>query len=69
MRARCRRCYCFNRNFITDTIEITSEPFCGLHGRERIDPDGEQPDFLHDEDGGCGFIPNEQEYHEQLTLF
>lgn len=66
-RARCRRCYFLNRNGLTDEVEQTDEPFCGLHGQAPIDPDGKQPDLDHE--GGCGFIPNEEECHEQLTLF
>lgn len=65
MKARCRRCYYLNLDFIDLTYEDDCPPFCGLHGRSRIDPDGEQPDLDHH--GGCGFSPKEQEY--QLSMF
>ena len=53
MKAKCRQCEFLNWDFITNDYE--SGPwFCGLHGRSRIDPDGDQPDLNHH--GGCGFI-------------
>ena len=42
----------------------TDEPFCGLHGCTRVDPNGKQQNLDHD--GGCGFIPKHQP--EQLTI-
>ncbi|MBQ1611159.1 MAG: hypothetical protein II087_04600 [Muribaculaceae bacterium] len=38
--------------------------FCGLHGGEIVDPNGEQPDL--DRKGGCGYIPKEEP--QQLEL-
>ena len=52
MKARCRQCEYLNQD-------------CGLHGRARVDPDGEQPDLNHH--GGCGF--NRATEPRQYNLF
>lgn len=62
-KARCRQCAWLNYDFLSDTYERDLPPFCGLHGRERIDLNGEQRNLDHM--GGCGFKTK----YEQLTLF
>lgn len=62
-RAKCRECRWLNWDFVTDGYERGSEPFCGLHGRARVDPSGKQPNLDHM--GGCGFVTK----YEQLKLF
>lgn len=54
MKSLCRRCHYLNLDFITGE-HAGGDWFCGLHGRSRVDPDGEQQDLNHR--GGCGFIP------------
>ena len=50
---KCRRCKYLNFDFLEDKYEPESPPFCGLHGRTEVDPDGEQQNLDHR--GGCGF--------------
>lgn len=53
MKAKCSQCRYLNYNFFDGTYENKVPPFCGLHGRARVDPDGEQRNLNHE--GGCGF--------------
>ena len=62
-RARCRECQWLNYDFLSDKYERDLPPFCGLHGRARVDPNGWQQNLDHN--GGCGFHCK----HQQLTLF
>lgn len=62
---KCRRCRYLNYDFLNDKYEPELPPFCGLHGRTKVDPDGEQQDLDHR--GGCGFIPTSRP--RQLELF
>ena len=64
MKARCKTCEYFCLNMLSNTYERDLPPFCGLHGRTRIDPDGEQRNLDHN--GGCGYHKKEP---VQLTLF
>lgn len=66
-RMRCWRCAYLDYDCISDCQEQPQpgEHFCGLHGRTRVDPDGEQMDLDHH--GGCGFSPRKQAV--QLSLF
>lgn len=48
-----RRCRYLNYDFLDEKYEPELPPFCGLHGRTKVDPDGEQQDLNHR--GGCGF--------------
>lgn len=50
---RCRRCRNLNFDFLSGKYEPELPPFCGLHGRTEVDPDGEQQNLDHR--GGCGF--------------
>lgn len=63
---RCNRCEYLNYDFICHCYEPDDPPFCGLHGRERVDPDGEQADLNHR--GGCGYHAKGQTA-VQLDLF
>lgn len=60
---RCRECFCYNYDFISNKYEV-GRSICGLHGGASVDPDGIQRNL--DNRGGCGFIPK---YGQQLTLF
>lgn len=64
---RCWKCQHLDYDHISDCQEQPQpgEHFCGLHGRTRVDPDGEQMDLDHH--GGCGFSPRKQAV--QLSLF
>ena len=55
---RCRYCanYCYD--YLDGRYESDSEPFCGLHGRARVDPDGKQQNL--DSRGGCGYIARQK---------
>lgn len=55
-KAQCRKCQHLDYDHLSDQKEFcqAGEHFCGLHGRTRVDPDGEQMDLNHK--GGCGFI-------------
>ena len=61
---RCRRCMNLNYFHLTGRYEPELPPFCGLHGRVRVDPNGQQQDLDHL--GGCGF--NEKNKPIELTL-
>lgn len=64
---RCRKCSWLNYNFFSKNYEPYKDGyFCGLHGRETIDPDGEQKNL--DRRGGCGFSPKIKP-PKQLSLF
>ena len=64
---RCWRCAYLDYDCIGECQEqpLPGEHFCGLHGRARVDPDGEQMDLDHH--GGCGFAPRKEAV--QLELF
>lgn len=62
-KARCRNCMWLNYDFFDKKYERDGEPFCGLHGRASVDPDGWQQNL--DRRGGCGF----HDKHQQLKLF
>lgn len=66
MRIRCHHCRYLDYDFLNDNYEITSptEHFCGLHGRRRVDPDGEQMNL--DSHGSCGYSPRQRTV--QLSL-
>lgn len=66
MKARCRNCECLNFDFVSGKYEFPEHDFCGLHGRTRVDLDGDQPDLNHH--GGCGFMPKQGEKARQLCL-
>ena len=55
---RCRYCvnYCYDH--LGRKYETDCEPFCGLHGRARVDPDGRQQNL--DRRGGCGYSPRQK---------
>ena len=61
---RCKRCTNLNYDYLTDRYEPDLPPFCGLHGRVRVDPNGQHQDLDHR--GGCGF--NEKNKPIELTL-
>ena len=58
---RCKRCTNLNYDYLTDRYEPDLPPFCGLHGRVRVDPNGQQQDLNHL--GGCGFIEKTNKYN------
>lgn len=65
MKARCNTCLCLDYSFMLDRYEYDGKShFCGLHGGETVDPNGEQPNL--DRKGGCGYIPKEEP--QQLEL-
>ena len=64
-KARCNNCEYLNWNFLTDEREQNSTPFCGLHGRAHVDPNGQQMNL--DSHGGCDYTPKHKP--QQLTLF
>ena len=66
MKARCRRCFCLNFNFIRSEYEWDAPFFCGQHGCARVDPDGEQRNL--DNRGSCGFWPKVDEQPRQLEF-
>ena len=51
---RCRECLWYNYDFFGQRYE-EGKSFCGLHGRTRVDPDGEQVNLLGADKKGCGF--------------
>ena len=51
---RCRQCLWYNYDFFGHRYE-EGKAFCGLHGRTRVDPDGEQVNLLGADKKGCGF--------------
>lgn len=53
-----------NYDYLTGRYEPELPPFCGVHDRIRVDPDGQQQDLDHR--GGCGF--NEKNKPIELTL-
>lgn len=58
MKARCRRCWHLNYDYIFKRYDWSSPYFCGHHGCARVDPDGEQPNL--DRRGGCAFTPKNE---------
>ena len=62
---RCKRCCWLNYSFLSHCYEVTDKPYCGLHGRSRVNPDGPQQNL--DARGGCGFW--EKVEGVQLELF
>ena len=61
---RCRQCLWYNYGCFGHRDE-EGKSFCGLHGRTRVDPDGEQANLLGADKKGCGF----QSAEIQGTLF
>jgi hypothetical protein len=61
---RCYGCEYLNYDFLDDIYEH-GEPFCGLHGRAPVDPNGPQQDLNHH--GGCGYSPIDK--GAQTSLF
>lgn len=61
---RCRQCLWYNYDFFGHRYE-EGKSFCGLHGRTKVDPDGEQVNLLGADKTGCGF----QSAEIQGTLF
>lgn len=69
---KCRKCSWLNYDFFNRREEPYEEAeywFCGLHGRQHIDPDGEQMNL--DARGSCGFYPKIKppKPPKQLSLF
>lgn len=63
---KCKGCTFFNWDFTDDSYDTYPEhSYCGLHGGERVDPDGPQMNL--DNRGGCGYWPKMQ--MTQLELF
>ena len=79
MKAFCSHCHYLDLNGLNNQYEQVEEGehFCGLHGRSRVDPNGEQQQFnrTHDDEENlghditryCGYYPKER--YEQLSLF
>lgn len=67
MKARCNDCYYLNYDFFSNAYEESVHDFCGLHGRRRVDVNGEQPKVSKNEGemGECGYLPKVL----QLELF
>lgn len=66
MKMRCKKCTWLNYDVIRDRYQNDYEPFCGLHGRAPVDPEGEQVNL--DRHGSCGFYPRQRQ-PEELSLF
>lgn len=52
---KCRWCTWLNYDVFTRTYEQPEHYFCGLHGRARVDINGEQENL--DARGSCGYSP------------
>lgn len=57
---RCRECLWYNYDFFGHRYE-EGKSFCGLHGRTKVDPDGEQMNLLGADRTGCDFCPIERQ--------
>ena len=55
-----------NYDYLTGRYEPDLPPFCGVHGRIRVDPDGQQQDLDHR--GGCDFIEKNEPVQLSLTF-
>ena len=51
---------------LTGRYEPDLPPFCGLHGRVRVDHNGQQQDLNHR--GGCDFIEKNEPVQLSLTF-
>lgn len=59
-KTRCRECAWFCYDFFDQKYE-EGKPFCGVHGRCPVDPDGEQMNLLGADRTGCDFCPIEKQ--------
>lgn len=62
---KCHRCEWFNYNLFTKQYE-DGESFCGVPGREHVEPDGPQQNL--DGRGSCSFT-DKKKPPKQLSLF
>lgn len=68
MKARCRNCNYLNYDFFSDSYERVEpgEDFCGLHGRAKVNPDGEQQNL--NSRGSCGYSRKARPVQLELTF-
>ena len=53
---RCFQCMWYNYDFFDRKYE-EGKSFCGLHGRCKVDPNGDQLNLLGADKFGCGYEP------------